>query len=69
MAVDAVLVVGVVVLEVIGEAADNRSLATGLDIEIGVTPTGVDGPVVEPDAGQAAELAGISGYASQLPLP
>jgi hypothetical protein len=51
MHVDAVLILGVLVLEIVGEAECRRKFASGLLVEIRVGAAGIDRIVADADIG------------------
>src|SRR5262249_48177399 len=54
MHADAVLVVGIRIPEIVGEAEHRRELVPGLRIEVGVTAAAVDRPVPDAEIGEPA---------------
>src|SRR5262249_11388522 len=58
MHIDAVLISGRLVLEIIGEAQHARKFVPGLRIEVGVATTGVDRAVPDPEIRQAGRVVG-----------
>lgn len=53
MEVDAVLILRILILEIVGEAGDSRKFTTGLRIEVGIAATAVDGSVTDAEIGEA----------------
>jgi hypothetical protein len=56
--VDPVLIVGVVVLEVVGDAGDGREFVAGRRIEVGVAAAAVDAAMADADIGEARGVVG-----------
>ena len=56
MRIDAVLVVGGRILEIIGEAGNSRKLVTVFLVKIGVSPTGIDSTMADAEIGEAMVL-------------
>ena len=56
MEIDAVLIIGVGVCEVVGEAEHGGELPAALRVEVRVPTAAVHGPVTRPDVGEAARL-------------
>jgi hypothetical protein len=49
--VDAVLIIGVLVLEIVGQPGDDREFLPGLRIEIGITHSSIDRRVPDDEVG------------------
>jgi hypothetical protein len=58
MGVDAVLIVGVGIFEIIGDAEHCRELASGLRVEIGVAGAAVDRRMPDSDIGEPVRIVG-----------
>jgi hypothetical protein len=58
MHVDAVLILGRLILEIVGEAEHSREFLPGLRIEIGVAAAGVDRAVPDADIRQMRGVVG-----------
>ena len=61
MHVDAVLILGRLVLEIVGEAEHARELAPGLRIEVGVAAAAVDRAVPDAEVRKAGRVVGPTG--------
>ena len=66
MHVDAVLILGRLVGEIVGEAEHAGELVSGLRIEIGIAAAGVDRAVPDADVRQARRIIGPDGYVAGM---